>query len=650
MKRVLISLTWPANPWVWPDLFIFARGTVDSANMVCEALEESKQSSGLVTSIPQSKAYFSNIPNVVKHAILMTMLFEEGTLHVKYFGVPLISSQLLYRDCKVLIERLKCRIVDWKNKSLSFVGPCSCLESGWLRYGFMGGFGWTYESVLDLFGLNMVRMISGMDSVPPRFEDGVAFLIPSFMGCSARSIISHIVLATACYFIWQERNTRTRMTRSSSKNLITPYENPEQKFRSSRKLSRTRSLDRLDSPESNLFSNYVDQFEEEETETMGEPTMEEYMTKTRDEYRSRIVRPKIDDKARFELKGQFLKELRDNTFSGSDNEDANEHIEKVLEIVDLFHIPEVTQDQIMLRVFPMSLTKAASRWLRNEPAGLIEVILFHKGLDVPTWKILDSKGVIPSMNVADAKKAIQEMAEHSQKWHNGMSTRTRSTDTSDGLAAIQAQLNNLGREIKKVNEKVYASQVGCESCKGPHYTKDYPLKEKVKAFEEAFYTQYGVPFPPGGRFRAAALGFYQRDNRNPSYQERRQTMEESMNKFMAESAKRHDKNSILIKEICSSTDAAAIRNQGASIKALEIQIGDHVKSILTTIENDTTSIRRIGGARYAVLDNQNIMQTFKPNQSTIPFPSRLTDDCYDEMVLDSATYGIFEEGQRMEDQ
>ncbi|GJU01205.1 retrovirus-related pol polyprotein from transposon TNT 1-94 [Tanacetum coccineum] len=49
------------------------------------------------------------------------------------------------------------------------------------------------------------------------------------------------------------------------------------------------------------------------------------------------------------------------------------------------------------------------------------------------------------------------MAEYSQKWHNGTS-RGRSTKTFDGLAAIQAQLNNLGREIKKVNEKVYAAQ------------------------------------------------------------------------------------------------------------------------------------------------------------------------------------------------
>ncbi|GJX62859.1 hypothetical protein Tco_0295759 [Tanacetum coccineum] len=85
----------------------------------------------------------------------------------------------------------------------------------------------------------------------------------------------------------------------------------------------------------------------------------------------------------------------------------------------------------------------------------------------------------------DAKKAIQEMAEYSQKRHNGTS-RGRSTETSDGLASIQAQLNNLGREIKKVNEKVYAAQVGCEQCKGPYYAKDFPQKEEGKTLEEAY--------------------------------------------------------------------------------------------------------------------------------------------------------------------
>nr|GEZ42287.1 hypothetical protein [Tanacetum cinerariifolium] len=134
------------------------------------------------------------------------------------------------------------------------------------------------------------------------------------------------------------------------------------------------------------------------------------------------------------------------------------------------------------------------------------------------------------------------MSDHSKKWHDGTSTRNRSCNTSNGLTVIQAQLNNLSREIKKVDEKVYVAQVGCE------------LAMDL------------------GRCRVDGSGFYQRDNGNSSYQERRQTMEESLSKFMVKSAKRHDENSNLINEIQSLTDAA-IRNQGALIKALEIQIG-----------------------------------------------------------------------------
>ncbi|GJU95794.1 hypothetical protein Tco_1320550 [Tanacetum coccineum] len=111
-------------------------------------------------------------------------------------------------------------------------------------------------------------------------------------------------------------------------------------------------------------------------------TMEQYMSKTRADYGSGVARPKIEDKDNFELKGQFLKELRTNTFSGSDHEDANEHIEKVLEIVDLFHIPNITIDQVMLRAFPMSLTGAAKLRLTISPN--VEVFF-----DLPNVNVLD---------------------------------------------------------------------------------------------------------------------------------------------------------------------------------------------------------------------------------------------------------------------
>ncbi|GJX47994.1 hypothetical protein Tco_0273184 [Tanacetum coccineum] len=150
--------------------------------------------------------------------------------------------------------------------------------------------------------------------------------------------------------------------------------------------------------------------------------------------------------------------------------------------------------------------------------------------------------------------------------------------------------------------------------RGPHYTKDFPLKEEGKTLKEAYYTQFDGPFQGGG-YRAVAPRFYQSNNANPSYQERRQSMEDTLSKFMSKSAKRHEENYNLSKEIRALPNAA-IQNQGASIKTLEIQIGqiskvlqergfgslpssteanlrDQVKSISTTIEVDSYPIRHI---------------------------------------------------------
>ncbi|GKD54730.1 hypothetical protein Tco_1288117 [Tanacetum coccineum] len=129
-------------------------------------------------------------------------------------------------------------------------------------------------------------------------------------------------------------------------------------------------------------------------------------------------------------------------------------------------------------------------------------------------------------------------------------------------------------------------------------------------------------------------------------------MEDTLSKFMSESAKSHEENSNLIKEIRASTDAA-IRNQGASIKTLEIQIGqmskvlkergfgslpsltetnprDQVKSISTTIKTDSRLIRRIGSTQYAVSTGQNSTLLYKSRQTTVLFPSRLDNHYCEE--------------------
>ncbi|GJZ58590.1 hypothetical protein Tco_0614084 [Tanacetum coccineum] len=122
-------------------------------------------------------------------------------------------------------------------------------------------------------------------------------------------------------------------------------------------------------------------------------------------------------------------------------------------------------------------------------------------------------------------------------------------------------------------------------------------------------------------------------------------MEETQSKFMGESAKRHEEKSNLIKEIRASTDAAS-RNQGASIKTLEIQIGqmskvlqergfgslpsstetnprDHVKSISTIVEADANSICRIGSDQYVEKD---------PGSFTLP--CYINNVCFDNALAD----------------
>ncbi|GJZ44259.1 putative reverse transcriptase domain-containing protein [Tanacetum coccineum] len=73
------------------------------------------------------------------------------------------------------------------------------------------------------------------------------------------------------------------MTRSSTKELITPFENPKRVFCLKRRLFETPGLVESSSPELDLFSNIEEHSEEETTEIMTE-TMEQYMSKTRGNY------------------------------------------------------------------------------------------------------------------------------------------------------------------------------------------------------------------------------------------------------------------------------------------------------------------------------------------------------------------------------
>ncbi|XP_022015024.1 uncharacterized protein LOC110914542 [Helianthus annuus] len=111
------------------DLFLFARGEIASARYIMNSISKFAKMSGLLPNNQKSTVFFCNVPSYFKSAILNIMPFKEGSLPVRYLGVPLISSGLLYRDCNVLLEKLDKKIMHWRNKLLSFAGRVQLIVS-----------------------------------------------------------------------------------------------------------------------------------------------------------------------------------------------------------------------------------------------------------------------------------------------------------------------------------------------------------------------------------------------------------------------------------------------------------------------------------------------------------------------------------------
>nr|GEY00109.1 hypothetical protein [Tanacetum cinerariifolium] len=101
-------------------------------------------------------------------------------------------------------------------------------------------------------------------------------------------------------------------------------------------------------------------------------TMEQYLALTRENQASGMVKPEIRGNVNFGIQSQFMRELREDTFSGNKNDDAHEHVERVLDIVSLFNIPDVSHNVVMMRVFPITLIGAANSCVDRLPPGTVD--------------------------------------------------------------------------------------------------------------------------------------------------------------------------------------------------------------------------------------------------------------------------------------
>ncbi|GKA04977.1 hypothetical protein Tco_0684097 [Tanacetum coccineum] len=86
---------------------LFSNGDDVFVTTLKNAIDEFSKVSGLVPNLDKSVTFFGNVPSHTKRAILRVMAFAEGSLPIRYLGVPLISSRLYKKFCDPLIDKLK---------------------------------------------------------------------------------------------------------------------------------------------------------------------------------------------------------------------------------------------------------------------------------------------------------------------------------------------------------------------------------------------------------------------------------------------------------------------------------------------------------------------------------------------------------------
>ncbi|GJS38362.1 cysteine-rich receptor-like protein kinase [Tanacetum coccineum] len=228
-----------------------------------------------------------------------------------------------------------------------------------------------------------------------------------------------------------------------------------------------------------------------------------------------------------------MRELREDTFSGNKNEDAHDHIDRVLNIVSLFNILGVSKDVVLLRVFLFTLTRSAKRWVDRLTLGAVNTWdLLKKAFiqrycppsktakqleDIHNFKQESDKSLYQAWeryNDFLYKCPTHDINSH-QKWHDGTSSRNiSSSSNTNGLAAIVSKLDILGRDMKKMKENVHVIQVRCQICEGPHLDKECPINEEVKQVEVVKYGKFRGPAPfngsNGAKFCVGPPGYYTR--------------------------------------------------------------------------------------------------------------------------------------------
>nr|GEZ31015.1 hypothetical protein [Tanacetum cinerariifolium] len=233
-------------------------------------------------------------------------------------------------------------------------------------------------------------------------------------------------------------------TRSSTRNLFPPFDNPELTIR------------RRSSTDPTLLNN-------SETAAEGNGDLPVPDLRTMEELcqpslngRGGPIAPIVIQAMNFGLKNDMIQQVQNSCqFHDLLGDDANKHLDKFLHVTQSIKVNGVTDDALCLYLFPHSLTHHATTWF--------------------------DRGTFMKRRPKECYDLIENMTAHhndwdtSAQWSESSSSITSSFDTE--IAALKAKMAEINKNLKRVlqvNQQVKAVTPNCETCGGPHSFNDCP--------------------------------------------------------------------------------------------------------------------------------------------------------------------------------
>ncbi|KAL0308178.1 UNVERIFIED_CONTAM: putative ribonuclease H protein [Sesamum angustifolium] len=106
----------------------FFRTDLPSIQVLRDTLTEFAALSGLNVNPVKSQIILSRAVQQERRQIVEYLGFQEGSLPVRYLGVPLTSSRLTIADCRPLINRIDTRLAGWNQHNLSYAGRVQLIK------------------------------------------------------------------------------------------------------------------------------------------------------------------------------------------------------------------------------------------------------------------------------------------------------------------------------------------------------------------------------------------------------------------------------------------------------------------------------------------------------------------------------------------